>query len=174
MNNKKRIFIAINLPKKVKEKLLEYRYDIPAIWTKKDNLHITLAFLGYIADEELMDIFKIAEDVASNNSAFSLKMEKISYGPKNRMVWAVGENSPSLIKLKQSLDNKLRITGKFSFHITLARIKAWDWQRIDPEDRVEISEDIDLNFKVESIEIMESVLKREGPEYTILQSYKLL
>ena len=37
----------------------------------------------------------------------------------------------------------------------------------------EISEDIDLTFTVETIEVMESELKRGGPQYTILESHIL-
>ena len=44
---------------------------------------------------------------------------------------------------------------------------------IEPEERPEINEDIDLIFTVESIEVMESELKRGGPVYTILESHEL-
>ena len=46
-----RIFIAVNLPENVKKKLAEYEenwLDLPIRWTKKENLHITLVFLGYL------------------------------------------------------------------------------------------------------------------------------
>jgi 2'-5' RNA ligase len=44
---------------------------------------------------------------------------------------------------------------------------------IEPEERPEINESIDLAFTVESIEVMESVLKRGGPQYSIIESHNL-
>ena len=58
-------------------------------------------------------------------------------------------------------------------HITLGRIKAWEWQRIEPEERPDVSREIDLGFEINSIEVMESQLKRAGPDYTILHSCPL-
>jgi len=173
---KHRIFIAINLPNNIKERLLECKTDLPAKWTKKDNLHVTLNFLGNISDEELFEVCQNVKEIVSQYSPFDVKLTNISYGPnKNspKMVWAIGEKTKELISLKKSLDEALGSSERFNPHITLARIRKWDWQRIEPEERPEIEEDIDLNFSVNSIEIMESILKRGGPEYTIIESYNL-
>ena len=61
----------------------------------------------------------------------------------------------------------------FSSHITLERIRQWEWRRIEPEERPEIEEEINLSFLVNSIKVMESLLKRKGPKYTILESANL-
>ena len=61
----------------------------------------------------------------------------------------------------------------FNSHITLARIKEWEWRAIEPEERPEVNENIDAIFTVESIEVMESELKRGGPRYTIIESNQL-
>lgn len=179
---KRRIFIAINPPENIKDKLLEYRdkwRDMPARWASKDNFHITLNFLGYISDEELIDVIKTVEQVALKHDSFSVKLNKICYGPDGkmppRMIWVEGERSEELSALKNDLDKALDTFENrgFSPHITLARIKTWALQRMEPEEISEINEDIDLNFSVNSIEVMESVLKRGGAEYTILESFNL-
>ena len=56
---------------------------------------------------------------------------------------------------------------------TLARIKQWVWKRIEPDERPDVERDLDLSFEVGSIDIMESKLKRSGPEYILLKSIKL-
>jgi len=61
----------------------------------------------------------------------------------------------------------------FAPHITLCRINAWQWKQIEPEERPEINENIDLLFTVESIEVMESELKKGGPQYTIFRILSL-
>ncbi len=165
---RQRIFIAINLPENIKKKLAEYQKkwpELPIRWTKPENLHITLDFIGYVADEELLEVCKKTKEIADKHNFFEIKLTRICYGPLRfrsgqapRMVWAIGE------KIKEL---------NLSPHITLGRIRKWEWQRIEPEERPSVDEEIDLNFSVDSIELMESVLKKGGPEYTILESFKL-
>jgi len=159
-----RIFIAINLPEKVKEKLADFQnkwLELPCRWTRKDNLHITLEFLGYLTDEELIELCQKTKEIASKKDSFSVHLNKICYGPPNKppkMVWAVGE------KIQE-----LNIVP----HITLGRIKTWEFNRLEPEERPEINTEISLSFEVNSIEVMESELKRGGPSYTLLESCEL-
>jgi len=180
-----RTFIAINLPEEIKRKLEDFQSkwpELPVRWARRDNLHITLIFLGYLSDEELLEVLKITKEVALRNPAFSLNLSKICYGPPKkmppRMVWVEGEKSEELGKLRKDLENSLLISSikgleeenrPYAPHITLGRIRAWEFRQIEPEERPIIDEDISLNFEVNSIEVMESELKRDGPEYTILE-----
>jgi 2'-5' RNA ligase len=188
MEKRHRVFIAINLPEEVKRELMKF-YDkwpeLPAKWTTKDNLHITLEFLGDLTDAEIADACKIVSEVASRNNGFSINLNKILYGPpkKNppRMVWVEGEKSEELGDLRKDLQDLLlqKISYRpeegrnFSPHITLARISEWEFKKFDLDERPEINEEIDLIFDVQSIEVMESELKRGGPVYTILESHTL-
>ena len=181
-----RIFIAINLPEDTKKKLLDYQskwLELPCRWTKKENLHITLMFLGYLSDEELLGVLKITKEVALRHQSFSISLKKILYGPPKkmppRMVWTEGEKSEEFAALRDDLEKSLTTSEQvhfspeeraFSPHITLGRIKAWEFRQIDPEERPIVDEEINLSFEVNSIEVMESELKRGGPEYTILES----
>jgi len=198
---KHRIFIAVNLPEDIKENLVSYQKKIdglfafdwdeasgvkPIRWTKKENLHITLVFLGYVREEELLDLFRIVKEVASRNKSFEVHLNKICYAPPKkmppRMVWAIGERSSEFTALRDDLERSLAVSEKvpfvpenraFSPHITLGRIKLWQWRQIEPEERPDVSEDISLSFRVNSVEIMESRLKRGGAKYTVLKSYPL-
>ena len=187
MEKRHRVFIAINLPEEVKRELAKF-YDkwpeLPARWTAKDNLHITLEFLGDLTDIEIGEVCLAVKDVAKRHKSFDIVLNKVLYGPpkKNppKMVWADGEKSEDLADLKEDLQEKLlekiafRPEGaSFTPHITLARISEWEFKKFDLDERPEINEDIDLVFTVESIEVMESELKRGGPQYTILESHEL-
>lgn len=162
---KHRIFLAINLPEDIKKALVSYQEkwpELPIRWTRENNLHITLEFLGYISDDELLKIFQNTRELTSKHEPFTITLNKICYGPPKkmppRMVWVMGGKV-------QELD--------FLPHITLGRIRTWDFKKIEPDEMPEVNEDIDFSFDVKSIEVMESVLKRGGPEYTILESCQL-
>lgn len=182
---KKRIFLAINLPESIRSKLagIQSKHpELPARWTREENIHATLLFLGYVEDDEIPGILEMVEEVAGRHGPFSLKIERICYGPFNktpRMVWAVGESSEAFGKLQADLDNSFSGTsfkrkGKaYSLHITLARIRKWDFKKIEVEERPQVEEDVSLEFEVDSVEVMESKLKRSGAEYAVLQSFPL-
>ena len=186
-----RIFIAINLPEKLKNKLSEYRNiwpDLPARWTKKDNLHVTLVFIGSVKEEEIAEICEKTEAVVTQSSSFSVHLNNVCYAPPKkippRMVWVKGEVSHRLTKLKLGLEEALISSSlknhfepdkrAFNPHITLARIRAMDFRNLDIEERPGISEKVSFSFNVNSVEVMESKLKRTGAEYIILNSYNLI
>ncbi len=182
---KHRIFIAINFPENIKNKLSSYQEkwpELPIRWTKRENLHITLIFLGYLSNEELLEVCKATKEVTSQNSSFSINLKKILYGPPKkmppRMIWAEGEKSIELGKLQKDLENSLLTSSTkgieskarpYAPHITLGRIRTWEFRQIEPVERPEVNEEIDLSFEVNSIEVMESELKRGGPKYAILE-----
>jgi len=208
-----RVFIAINLPEEIKKELSSFQEkwpELPCRWTKKENLHITLAFLGYLSDEELLEVLKIIKEVAIRNSSFSINLKKICYGPpkkipprppkfpeivteekeweqkfgRPRMVWVEGEKSEELGKLQKDLENSLLassirkglpkpVARPYTPHITFGRIRAWEFRQIEPEERPQVEEEISLSFEVNSIEVMESQLKRGGAEYTVLETCSL-
>lgn len=185
-----RVFIAINLPENIRQELMNFQLkwpELPVRWTKKDNLHITLAFLGYVREEELVDILSLVKEIVSKYQPFHLKLKRIVYGPPNnkkspRMIWAEGEKSQELGRLQEDLKNnllgfssELKKEAKKIYipHITLGRLRQWEFRAIELEERPEINEEIDLNFEVNSVEVMESRLKRGGSQYTILESVYL-
>lgn len=186
--DKHRVFLSINLPEKVKNRLSNYQEklnELPAKWVKKDNLHITLIFLGYVSEKEIGKVCSSVKEEVLKHSSFDISLEKISYFPEGkippRMVASVGESSQELSDLRKDLERSLLDQGvhfplemkKFKPHITLGRIRAWDWRRIEPDERPEAEEEINMEFKVDSVEVMESKLKRGGPKYIILESAKL-
>lgn len=148
MNKRHRIFIAINLPADVKRALFSYsakHEDFPAKWVIKDNLHITLEFLGETTDQEIGDVCQAVKEVAERHKSFNLNLNKISYGPENKippkMIWASGDKSEELADLRYDLENELtdRVSffpekKAFSPHITLAQINSWSWKIIEPEE----------------------------------------
>ncbi|OGZ66086.1 MAG: 2'-5' RNA ligase [Candidatus Staskawiczbacteria bacterium RIFCSPHIGHO2_01_FULL_41_41] len=198
MNKRHRVFIAINLPGDVKKYLASFEQKfsgLPAKWTPQENLHVTLVFLGDLTNEELGEVCVIAKEVAAGHAGFEMNFSNVGYGPAERaltplsgvgrsivprFIWATGEKNKELSVLKNNLQEAFleKINFKpefktFSPHVTLARISTFLWRQIEPEERPEVGEDINLNFLVESIEVMESEGGKNGPQYTIIESCNL-
>lgn len=181
--SKRRLFIAINLPESVKKKLLDYRSKWPDLdpklirWTGKFNLHITLLFIGCATDDEMYDICNQVKLIGKKHEPFFLKLERIILGPpdKNpRMFWAQGDKSQELADLQTDLSGVIQQKTGFRYkafrpHITLARFRA-GLLKFLPEN---VDDLLEAEIPVDSIEVMESVLKRTGAEYTILESVEL-
>jgi 2'-5' RNA ligase len=190
MNNLHRVFIAINLPEKIKNRLglFQDRWpELPAKWTRVESLHIALNFLGGANDQEVCEICQNVIEIAKRHDPFDLVLDRIVYGPEGkippRMVWAMGEKSEELGRLQRDLENTLYefagadSTGGesigFAPHVTLARLIQAGFRQMEVEEIPVVDEKINNVFLVESIEIMESELKRGGPKYTVLESVRL-
>jgi len=184
---KRRIFIAINLPDSCKKRLVDFRQKwehLPVRWTKKDSLHLTLVFIGYADEEEIYEICRLAKETAARKRPFYLNFEKILYGPPDkipRMIWLEGRISKEITEIKRGLEEALESSDAlrsfraerrfFSPHITIARIKMEQWRALPKNP--EIQQDFKTSIPVASIDVMESDLKRDGAEYTILESCAL-
>ena len=183
-----RIFIAINPNQEIKQKIFKHQSrfpDLPVNWTKKEDLHITLSFLGNTKDESMAEIIDSVEKVSAKHHPFFLELNKICYGPtiqNPRMIWVTGKKSEEMGKLKNDLEEKLLNSQKrkrsvfkegLSPHVTLGRLKRGDFKQILPEERPVIDKDIFIKFEVVSIDIIECQLEPTGAQYTLLQSIDL-
>jgi 2'-5' RNA ligase len=174
---KRRVFIAINFPAQIKKKLLEFQRewaDLPVRWTKEANLHITLVFVGYVNDEEMLEICQLTRQITKRHQPFEIKLKRICLGPPDR-------ENPALTQLKNNLEEGLFDSSKsgynhrenrpFQIHITLARIRQEEWRELPSKPKID--EEISLVFPVASAEVMESYLSSRGPDYTVLESVEL-
>lgn len=183
-----RIFLAINLPQEIKEKLFSFRgkwLDLPCRWIKKENLHLTLLFLGVLNDNQLKETISCAEEVSLRHPPLIINFEKICFGPDKkfppRFIWAEAKKSQELARLQADLEETIYKNPAYKYknreiqpykpHITLARIKQWEFRRL--EEIPDIETKIDFSFEVNSLEIMESYLKRQGAQYEVLDSIQL-
>lgn len=183
-----RVFIAVNLPEEIREKLFSFQKEypsIPAKWVGKENIHITVLFLGNLDDNQLFKSIQTAEKILERHKPFLIKIDRLIFGPENkfppRMIWAeIGKNQ-SFAALKGEVEDALfglpeythkeREKRAFNPHITVARIKSFKFRNL--AQRPEIDVPLDIQVKVNSIDIMESELTKKGPEYTVLKSINL-
>lgn len=182
-----RLFIALNLPEETKEKLEQKKQEIMASfpegtgdrvakWVKKENLHLTLAFLGEVKNEHLLQICQTIAIIAKSQTTVAVKISGVSYDTAKqppRLIWASCATSEALADLAKALQGLNGDHKPFAGHITLARVKAWVWRGLNPEERPNIRQELNIDFSVKSVELMESKLKPQGPEYSVIQSFLL-
>lgn len=173
MTENKRVFIAVNLPKETKNKISkELLSIIPRKGIKpveKENLHITLKFLGYLNEEALNEIAEKLE-FAQETKKFLIELTGIGHF-KKRVVWlGVKKGSEELIELSEKINEAIECAQeKFHPHVTLARNK---WLKTG--DVLGLLQELEKkNFfetiEAKSLDLMESVLSQSGPKYFVLK-----
>ncbi len=183
----KRIFIAVNLSEKAKKEISFHQEEIKRSlkgvrWVEKENIHITLAFIGSIEEEKILSLINELEMVREN--PFQMTFTEMCYIPENRrnakMIWARGE-SKEISSLEKKIKEKIVASDinfipderDFTPHITLGRIRAWEWKRLPLVEIPLLEEGIEVSFPVNSFELMESRLKKGGPVYKEIKKFTL-
>jgi 2'-5' RNA ligase len=177
-----RTFIAINLPSNVKRMLAKYTRDVSGRnyeykWVARENLHITLAFLGEVPLDDITRLNSAIERTAANQKPFEVQIGGV--GTFGSVIWvgiSLGEEKcqeiynglrSELMMMNFHLDDR-----RYHPHITVARSR----RRMDPETkrRFETNEPPKpVKFEVTELALYESKLMREGPEYIQLNRVKL-
>lgn len=177
-----RLFFAINIPDDIRLELVQYqerwrRY--PVRWTKPENLHFTVLFLGTVDDEQLAMLGEGARATLRNFRLFRIRLTEIALGPPGRlptMVWVVAEADPepAAADLAAALLRVARASGispphadrRFELHLTLGRAKGPHLKGVP------IAATLEAAFSVNRVDLMTSTLTAEGPHYRLIESFQ--
>ncbi len=183
-----RLFVAIELPVPVKDALARLQADIretglAAKWTRVDNIHLTLKFLGNTPVSAVNDIGAQLSASTAGFSPVRLNAAGLSVFPsvrRPRVMWTgLQGETERLSRLQQQVENHLAAIGfekegrAFTAHLTLARFN----ERVDPEHVISAIADYGRFasgfFSADAVCLFESRLTPRGPVYTRLQSHLL-
>lgn len=175
-----RLFIGVSLPTETQEKLAsledELRKFVPhARWVRRENLHLTLKFLGYCDSSRVEEIDQKIREAAEEKGLFSFVLSGLGAFPslkKARVLWVgVGEGAEQFIELAKNVDTSLeklsfeRENRLFHPHITLARLKIPSL--LDEARLINLSDLIPQNqLKAGSITLFQSKLTPAGAKYS--------
>lgn len=185
-----RTFIAINLDSKIVEYLSSLTNDLniggesKIKWVGRNNLHITIKFLGYISPEQLDLINSGLKEIINQHNPFLIKLSPdIGIFPTYKMpriIWVgIKEGANELKELYDSIEKILFKKGipkenkVFSSHITIGRVKYIK----DKDNLINFFKNMHikcLSQEVKSIDLMESKLTPKGPIYNVLGKFPLL
>lgn len=177
-----RTFVAIFPPPEVRKKLLRTARRLRIIgevrWTKTENVHLTLKFLGEVPEESLDRIGGALREVAGRHGGFEVEAGGFGAFPsmeKARVLWAgVGEGAAPLRDLAGDVENALEPLGfggedrAYTPHITLGRARGRPVVLIPPGAASPA-----MRFSARSLELVRSVPGGGGVRYSTLETCSL-
>lgn len=139
-------------------------------------LHMTLEFLGEISEKEIQQVKEILDSIIFKS--FFLDINAIGVLPNEKYIRVVHceiNGDVDILKtIQKQLREKLRNCGfktdsrPFKPHLTIARVKSSQNRK---ELMLAINNLSNINCgrqEIDSIKLKKSILKSEGPEYSIL------
>ncbi len=182
-----RVFIGIKLSKitilSVKKELKPFKkIGTPIKWTKDENLHLTLKFLGEIEENILNRLLEDFDKSFKEIKTFDLQLKEFgNFSNKGNLTifWIGVEKNKELIKLFNKIEEICEKNGfkreerELIPHITLGRNKKnYNFKKIyeliGNYNNKKIAEQ-----NVNSFQIFKSVLTPQGPVYSILKEIKI-
>lgn len=132
-----------------------------------DNLHITLAFLGYVSDEQRDCAEAVADSISM--TPFNLRFDQVGWFKRPKVLWWGSNETPdALVQLVASLNQGLRSCNialddrPFAAHLTLMRkVREFSDMKIEP-----------IDWHVDRFCLVQSFTHREGVEYRIVGSWQ--
>lgn len=175
-----RTFVAVFPPPEVREALFRAACDLPSsrefrlVGQKK--LHLTLKFLGDVAEDEVDRVIRALEPVRERHEPFEVSTSGFGAFPskrKARVLWAgVEEGAGSLRAVAGDVEDLLEPAGferearPYVPHLTLGRALGRPAKLDDAGDFPPA-----LRFKVSGVELVKSAPGKEGVTYSVLATY---
>jgi 2'-5' RNA ligase len=184
-----RVFCAIDLPHEVREKMsahsMRLRQAVPearASWSRPDNIHLTLKFLGEIPQPQVEALSNAAEQACNGLPTFTIRVQGSGVFPVHgapRVLWiGIEDLQGNLGELYQRLEQQAAKGGfekearPFHPHLTLARLRSAQHARrlgaVHKEAFFEPTE-----FKVSELLVIRSELSSEGSRYSVITRHAL-
>jgi len=178
-----RLFVALEIPITARQNLATLIASLRAVtreprWVRAENLHLTLKFLGDVAEDKLAAVQTALGGIRSHQ-AVTLEIRGLGFFPseKNpRVFWAGIRASSNLKTLAADIEGVMEKCGisrekqEFSPHLTLARL-----ERPLPEAlRKAVAENAQREFgslETREFHLIQSKLKPAGAEYTTLKTF---
>jgi len=181
-----RAFIAIELPAVLIETLRAIQAglikkageSVDISWSRPENIHLTLKFLGEIDPVRVEDICGGLERAAEGISPFSLAAGGVGGFPglkTPRVIWVGIKECTALAELQKNIDERLVELGfekedrPFHPHLTLCRIKSAPAGRIVGKAASELAHEANVVFKADSFVLFKSELSPKGAKYSVLK-----
>ena len=189
---KLRLFIAISIPEPVRDEIIRVQREMQLLaprgaarWTRPDQFHLTLRFLGDVPVAGLEQLKESVNAVCRSARPLRLRAEGVGFFPNphsSRVVWVgIDDKEGLLVDLQKRIETAVRpFTAEpgaenFAGHATLGRLK-----NLKPLDARKLAAHAhalkDRTFgewTAHEIEIIRSELSPAGARHTTLAAIRL-
>lgn len=179
-----RLFVALELREEIREAIRDLIARLKPLarsarWLRPDGMHVTLKFIGYVAEDQF-DPIRTALARIRSPQAVDLSFRGVGFFPNEkrpRVIWCGIQASSNLAPLAKDIESALEPLGivleprDFVPHLTLARFTA---PAKLPELVRATSEMQSREFgtaRETEFHLFESILRPSGAEYRRLASY---
>ena len=157
--------------------LRESAGPLPVSWVSPDNVHVTVKFLGGIAEARIPPLVTALQAAMTTVAPFALELGGLGAFPsvtRPRVLWAgISRGGSNLMALAGRVDDALAAEGvaresrEFSPHVTIGRVR--ELRRIpDLTHALGVATQPFGGVAVASIALMRSDLSPRGARYTPL------
>lgn len=186
-----RAFIAVELPTEVKARLAdaqrgwkESQAGRAVRWTPDAQIHLTLRFLGDVAEDAVVPLSEALRRACKDAPGFELRVRGVGCFPdarRPRVFWAgvAGELAP-LLHLRQRVVAETAPWGErddreFHAHLTLGRMKDPTPREIGAlREVLQSAAEVDFgSWPVRAVALMRSELLPQGARHSILATVPL-
>ena len=168
-----RLFIAIDLPEKIKKDIKGIQEQLPEFKGKKtefENLHLTLKFLGEVDEKTFGEIKKRLKGIKMN--AFEAEINSIGIF-SDRIIW-LGINN--CLELQKEIDKRLERLfeheKRFMGHLTIASARNIGDKRIF-FGQLKKMKLLKMKFRIDKFILKKSTLTEQKPIYEDMEIFKL-
>lgn len=187
-----RTFIAIELPKAIRESLNSLQEQLKTSgaevkWVEPQNIHLTLRFLGEANDKKLDMVIRALEETAKDRNSFYIRLSSIGAFPKinfPRIIWVgIDKGEAEAAEIARALEKEIAKVGippedrPFSSHITIGRVKSSLNRSRLIDNLTTLGSGLfgqeNPEFLVTKITLFKSTLTPRGPIYEILKEAHL-
>jgi 2'-5' RNA ligase len=177
-----RTFIAIDIPEEIKKEIVKIQKQIPEFkgkLTEKENLHLTLKFLGEASEYNVQKIKEKLREIEYN--PFEAEIDSLGFFDNRKsnkyeqpfIVWLHIKNCDELQKqIDSKLERLFEKEKRFMSHLTIARVKNVKNKKEFTEKLYEINIP-KMKFYVNSFSLKESILTAKGSIYKDIEVYNL-
>jgi 2'-5' RNA ligase len=178
-----RAFVAVEIPDDVKDEICRLishfsHKGYPVHWVRRENLHLTLVFLGENPPEFTAKVKAQLARAAAETAGFALGMKGLGVFPSERsprVIWlGVEPGKTELTALAACVLRELVTIGfipekrPFSAHLTIGRVK----EPLPDVRSILERECVSRAFPVDEVVLFQSHLRPTGPVYERLGQYR--
>jgi RNA 2',3'-cyclic 3'-phosphodiesterase len=180
-----RLFVAVEIEPEIRKRIEAFMQQwktkiSSARWVRPEGLHITLKFLGNVADERRSGIERALAQIHAPRFPVSLKGIGVFPNPKSpRVLWVGISAGEEFAGLASKVDEQMAIAGfdrekrAFSPHVTLARFKERT-KKTEIESAVSVPESNFGTMTAKEFHLYESKLSPQGSVYKQLSTFGLI